>query len=101
MIAPNRGLVVNAPDWGLAHRFLVGTAVQGTEIFQVQFDVASSTATYYYGLWLSLVLTGNPYLKTAIVEGLSFPKFRAPWSGIGGCYKRLRHNLILVVHPSV
>ena len=56
----HRGLAVNAPDWGLAHRFLVGTAVQGNEIFQVQFDVASSTATCYYGLWLSLVLTGNP-----------------------------------------
>ena len=46
----HRGLVVNAPDWGLARRFLVGTAVQGNEIFQVQFDVASSTATCYYGL---------------------------------------------------
>ena len=52
----HRGLAVNAPDWGLAHRFLVGTAVQGTEIFQVQFDVASSTCTCYYGPWLSLVL---------------------------------------------
>ena len=82
----HRGLAVNAPDWGLAHRFLVGTAVQGTEIFQVQFDVASSTATCYYGLWLSLVLTGNPYLRTAIGEGLSLPKLRAAWSGIGGCY---------------
>ena len=50
MIAPNRGLVVNAPDWGLAYRFLVGIAVQGTEIFHVQFDVASSTAACYYGL---------------------------------------------------
>ena len=56
----HRSLAVNAPDWGLAHRFLVGIAVQGTEIFQVQFDVASSTAACYYGLWLSLVLTGNP-----------------------------------------
>ena len=64
----------------------MGIAVQGTEIFQVQFDVASSTATCYYGLWLSLVLTGNPYLRTAIGEGLSLPKLRAAWSGIGGCY---------------
>ena len=60
MIAPNRGLAVNAPDWGLAHRFLVGTAIQGIEIFSVQFDVASSIVACYYGLWLSLVLTGNP-----------------------------------------
>ena len=50
MIAPNQDLAVNAPDWGLAHRFFVGIAVQGNEIFQVQFDVASSTATCYYGL---------------------------------------------------
>ena len=84
----HRGLAVNAPDWGLAHRFLVGTAVQGNEIFQVQFDVASSTATCYYGLWLSLVLTGNPYLRSAIGEGLSLPKLRAAWSGIGGCYRK-------------
>ena len=41
----HRGLAVNAPDWGLAHRFLVGTVVQETEIFQVQFDVASSAVT--------------------------------------------------------
>ena len=60
----HRDLAMNAPDWGLAHRFLAGIAIQGNEIFQVQFDVASSTATYYYGLWLSLVLTGNPYLRT-------------------------------------
>jgi hypothetical protein len=49
-------------------------------------EVASSTATCHYGLWLSLVLTGNPYLRTAIGEGLSLPKLRAAWSGIGGCY---------------
>ena len=57
----HQGLAVNAPDWGLAHRFLMGTAVQGTEIFQVQFDVASSTATCYYDSGLAL-----PYWETLI-----------------------------------
>ena len=45
----HQGLAVNAPDWGFAHRFLVRTVVQGTEIFQVLLDVASNTDTCYYG----------------------------------------------------
>ena len=66
----HRGLAVSAPDGGIAHRFLVGTAVQGIEIFQVQFDVASSTEACYYGLWLSLVLTGNPTPEPPSKRGL-------------------------------
>ena len=65
----HRGLAVNVPSWGLAHRFLVGTAVQGNEIFQVQFDVASSTTTCYYGSGLAFPYQETLYSGMVIEEG--------------------------------
>ena len=86
---------------GVLHTcFLVGIAVQGTEIFQVQFDVASSTAACYYGLWLSLVLTGNPTPGQPSERGLH-AEVAGGLVAEGAVTERLRHNLLLVVHPSV
>lgn len=65
----HRCLAVNTPDWGLAHRFLVGTAIHGTEIFQVLFDVASSTATCYYGSGLAFPYWETLYSGMVIEEG--------------------------------